>query len=398
MTGLGDDPRLGGRRWQSAMVAIVCLVGVGAAALADDAGARAEAVRQLREAYRGGPASWPAPAVDKDVAWKELGLLPGVNHPPENQPNASTTELGRLLFFDHRLSASGQIACASCHEPSMGWTDGRATGMTRGPPPHRNTPTIENTVFHTSFAWDGRAASLEEKTRESLTSATELDSSPEVAVRLITACAEYRELYAEAFPGRAVEGEGVVDAIAAFERSVVGGKSRFDAFLRGNAAALSDAEIIGLDLFRRRAGCMNCHHGPLLSDGGFHDLGMSYYGRRSEDLGKFAVTGKPSDVGRFRTPSLRNVTRTEPLTHTGLFEVPGLINMYDAGMPVLRRRAHQRDDPLFPVKSSHLRPLGLSPEDRADLAAFLGALEEPKESARHPDLPSLDTPPIVSGR
>jgi len=135
---------------------------------------------------------------------------------------------------------------------------------------------------------------------------------------------------------------------------------------------------------------MNCHHGPTFSDGHFHDLGLSFYGRTNEDLGRFHVSGDPRDKGRFRTPSLRDVTRTTPLMHTGLFELPGVLNMYNVGMSTLKRQEYQRDDPFFPVKSPHLKPLGLNRQDLADLAAFLETLEEPRHQVRPPPLPALE--------
>src|SRR5690606_9438419 len=113
--------------------------------------------------------------------------------------------------------------------------------------------------------------------------------------------------------------------------------------------------------------CLNCHNGPTLSDGKFHDVGLSYYGRKYEDLGRYRVTGRKEDVGAFRTPSLRNVARTAPYMHNGLFELDGVLGMYNAGMGTLRRTAAQADDPLFPTKSHLLKPLGLNAQDLADL-------------------------------
>jgi cytochrome c peroxidase len=129
---------------------------------------------------------------------------------------------------------------------------------------------------------------------------------------------------------------------------------------------------------------MNCHHGPLFSDGQFHNVGLSYYGRKAEDLGRYRVTGKAEDVGRFRTPSLRDVTNTEPLMHNGLFRLSGVLNMYNAGMPTPKRRAYQENDPLFPRKSPHLQPLNLTQQELADLAAFLATLAEPYRRIRPP--------------
>jgi cytochrome c peroxidase len=359
---------------------------------------RATAAERLREVYRRDPAAWPAPIVDEGVAWREIGLLPDVVHPEANPLSAAKEKLGRALFFDARLSASGKIACVSCHEPTLGWADGRAVSQPHVVAPARNTPSIRNAVFQSALFWDGRAASLEQQVEEALTNPTEMAASREQVVGMLERSSGYRKLFGEAFPGRPVSFAAAVEAVACFERTVVGGRSRFDAFLRGDTAALSDGELLGLDLFRREARCLNCHHGPVFSDGKFHDLGLSFYGRSNEDLGRHAVTNSPSDTGRFRTPSLRDVTRTTPLMHTGMFELTGVLKMYNAGMVTLKRQGFQKNDPLFPVKSPHLKPLGLNRQDLADLAAFLGTLEEPKHRERPPPLPEIDDAEVMAAR
>jgi cytochrome c peroxidase len=351
---------------------------------------RETAARQLRTIYGGDPSTWPAPDIDAGTAWKELGLLPVVVHPESNPLGTAKVELGKTLFFDARLSASHKIACVTCHEPGLGWADGRAVSHPHGTSPGRNTPTIRNVAFQPRLFWDGRTTSLEEQAEEAFTNPNEMAASREEVVLLLSESEGYRKLFADAFPGRPIEFARVVEAVACFERTVVGGRSRFDAFLKGDATALSDAELMGLDLFRREARCLNCHHGPVFSDGLFHDLGLSYYGRtQKEDRGRYAVTGDPKTNGRFRTPTLRDVTHTSPLMHTGMFELAGVLKMYNAGMVTLKRYDYQRDDPLFPVKSPHLKPLGLNRQDLADLAAFLGTLEEPGHPMRPPVLPSL---------
>lgn len=353
------------------------------------ASARAEAARQLRDVYRREPAAWPAPHIDPGVEWLEIGLLPKVVHPENNPYNTTKAELGRLLFFDARLSADGKMACVSCHEPNLGWADGRAVSQPHGRSPDRNTPTIRNVAFQKNLFWDGRAGSLEQQVEDALTNPDEMAASRDDVVRLLAKSPGYRKLFDEAFLGRPITFTAVVEAVACFERTILSGRSRFDRFMLGDAAALSDAEILGLDLFRREARCMNCHHGPTFSDGRFHDLGLSFYGRSNEDLGRHAVTGEASDRGRFRTPTLRDVTHTTPLMHTGMFELTGVLNMYNAGMVTLKRQPYQRDDPLFPVKSPHLKPLGLNRQDLDDLAAFVGALEEPRHRVLPPQLPEI---------
>jgi cytochrome c peroxidase len=348
---------------------------------------RTALARRLRQAYAGPPAAWPAPHVDPGIEWRELGLLPAVEHPPGNPYGTSKAALGRALFFDPRLSANGQMACATCHEPDRGWAENRAVSIAHGLVPARNTPTVRNAAFQRSFFWDGRAASLEDQAAEALTNQHEMAATHEHVIDTIASNPRYREWYTEAFPGRPLEFAAVVEAIACFERTLVGGRSRFDAFLRGDAAALSDAEVLGLDLFRREGRCLTCHHGPTFSDARFHDLGLSFHGRSNEDLGRFCVTHDAADKGRFRTPSLRDVTNTAPYMHTGMFQLRGVLNMYNAGMATLKRQPFERDDPTFPVKSPLLKPLGLNRQDLADLEAFLGTLAEPATPGPQPQLP-----------
>lgn len=356
---------------------------------------RAEAAR-LRRAYAGPAAGWPPPHVDPGVEWRELGLLPEAVHPADNPFTPAKAELGRLLFHDTRLSASGRLACVSCHAPHLGWADGRRTSEPAGPRPGRNAPTIRNVAFQHELFWDGRATSLEAQAVEALTNPHEMAATREHVVQVMLDSPSYRDRFAAAFPDRPVDFAGATEAIACYERTVVGGESPFDAFLRGDPAALPDAAVLGLDLFRREGRCLTCHHGPTLSDGKFHDLGLSFYRRSNEDLGRSAVTGLAADRGRFRTPSLRDVTTTEPLMHTGTFRLPGVLAMYNAGMVTLKRDAHERNDPNFPAKSRHLRPLGLNRQDLADLAAFLESLAEPPLES--PAQPSLAGEPSAAPR
>ena len=350
---------------------------------------------ELRQLYSAPPEQWPAPHIDPGVAWRELGLLPKVEHPADNPHSAAKELLGKTLFFDPRISGSGQLACASCHDPDLHWADGRTTsfGHTRkllG----RNSPTIRNVAFATSFFWDGRAATLEDQARQVLQNPDEMHATPEHVVSVLAPEKGYQILFCDAFDDETITFDRVAEALACYQRTLVGGASRFDAFLKGKSEALTDREVLGLDLFRRDGRCLHCHNGPLFSDGQFHEVGLSYYGRsKYEDLGRHRVTASPQDVGRFRTPSLRDVTATTPLMHNGLFELRGVLNMYNAGMPTLRRKPEQTNDASFPTKSPHLKPLGLNSQDLEDLASFLAALEEPKQRVRPPELPGLHPEP-----
>lgn len=349
----------------------------------------AERTKQLRDAYERAPAEWPAPTVDPEVSWKELGLLPTVVHPEGNAFSAAKAKLGQQLFFDPRLSRSGQMACASCHDPDLGWTDGRTVsfGLDRQEL-KRNAPSIMNVGLMTHFFWDGRAHSLEDQAEKVLTNAQEMDCSEDLIREHVSASQGYQEQFAAVFGDDKITIPRIAQALACFERAIVGGRSSFDGFLKGKHEALSDSAVRGLDVFRTSGRCMNCHNGPLLSDGRFHDIGLSYYGRKLEDLGRYGVTNETRDAGGFRTPSLRNISHTRPYMHNGLFELAAVLRMYNSGMPTLVPKEDQKGDARFPTKSPHLRPLGLNTQDLEDLEAFLESLTEPRLRHRPPTLPS----------
>lgn len=350
---------------------------------------------RLRALYSQPPSKWPEPTLDESVKphYVELGPLPRVEYPESNPYTDARAELGKKLFFDPRLSGSRQIACASCHEPELGWSDGRTVSFGHGRKElRRNSPTLLNIAFVKDLFWDGRAASLEEQVMEVVSNPDEMHSGMEQVMERFNKIPEYTNEFAKVFGTPEVTLPRVARAIATFERGIVSRPNDFDSFLRGNTNALSDEAIRGLHLFRTRARCANCHHGPTLSDGRFHNLGLTYYGRKLEDLGRYYVTKKPEDVGAFRTPTLRNIARTRPYMHNGLFDLDGVLNMYNAGMPTVRPRPGQENDPLFPKKSRLLQPLGLNQQDLADLKAFLESLTEVRHRIRPPELPGLSTP------
>ncbi|MEX2671748.1 MAG: cytochrome c peroxidase [Phycisphaeraceae bacterium] len=345
----------------------------------------------LRELYAQPVEQWPEPHVDEGIGWQEFGHLPRPPHPEDNPHSDEKAELGKLLFFDGRLSATGQMACISCHAPELGWADGRTTSLGHSVTAlRRNAPSIANAAHFDALFWDGRGDSIEQQVELALLNVDEMRGSRDAIVDLVRSSTEYRDRFAEAFAEDPIQFEHITKAIATYVRTVNSGRSDFDRFLNGETDRLTDAELRGLHLFRTKARCMNCHHGPLLSDGEFHDLGLSYYGRRLEDLGRYRITDKPEDVGRFRTPSLRNVTRTAPYMHNGLFGLEGVINMYNAGMATLRPRPEQENDPLFPTKSPLLKPLDLDRQEMDDLMAFLESLQEPRRRVRQPELPAID--------
>ena len=347
-------------------------------------------IAELRKIYSGPRSTWPQPHVDEEVPWTELGPIPAVTHPENNPGTPEKIELGRRLFFDPRLSGSGQLACASCHEPDMFWSDGRAVSFGHNRKQlTRNAPSLLNGGLRSSFFWDGRAESLEAQAEAVLTNPDEMHATAENMEETLSSLPEYGVWFTEVFGDSTPTMERITQALAAFERTLVGGQTRFDYFLNGKSAALSDSELAGLHLFRTDARCMNCHHGPLLTDDQFHNVGVSNYGTRFEDLGRYKVTSDPKDVGAFRTPSLRNVGRTAPYMHSGMFTLEELLTLYNSGMPSPRRKKSQADDPLFPETSARLKPLNLNEQDLADLAAFLHSLSEPPRRIEPPALPAF---------
>ncbi|SOD15078.1 Di-haem cytochrome c peroxidase [Pedobacter xixiisoli] len=201
----------------------------------------------------------------------------------------------------------------------------------------------------------------------------------------------YQPFFKEAIATEQPSLDQLVHAIATFQRRIKTSRSNFDRFVRGDTAALNDQQMLGLHLYRTKARCINCHSGPLFSDQNFHNIGFTLYGEAKEDLGRYAVTKQAEDVGKFKTPSLRNTTRTGPCLHNGMFQdLRGLVNTYNNGMPHPKRKANQLQDQLFPETSTHLKPLALSVAERDALIAFLESISTLPYPVNRPSLPGLD--------
>lgn len=332
----------------------------------------------LRRVYELPLAEWPAPMVDAGVDWQELAPLPKtVPAPPDNPTTKEKVALGERLFSDPKLSRSGQIACASCHDRELAWGDGRSVpfGHDRQPG-RRNTPSIAMAGLMTPLFWDGRATSLEAQVLHPIEDHREMASTPRDAVRRIARDAGYRPAFEAAFGDDRVDMPRIAQALAAWQRSLVPRHNRFDRFLEGRRDLLDDRQLWGLHLFRTQARCMNCHSGALLADGKFHNLGLHYHGRKLQDLGRYEVTGDPADAGAFRTPSLRNVARTGPYMHNGRFTtLRGVMNLYNVGMPRPDAPADPAADaPPFPRQDPLLHPLDLHRTELEALTDFMETL------------------------
>ncbi|MCX6317865.1 MAG: cytochrome-c peroxidase [Bacteroidetes bacterium] len=325
----------------------------------------------LREIYSRPTASWPAPHVSPSVSWKELGLLPEspIAHSDSLQP---MIELGKILFFDTKLSGSGKISCASCHDPALNWTDGKKTSVGHeGAVSKRNSPTIQNTWYYNRLFWDGRSRNLQDQAFGPINSETEMHSEMYEVMRKLSRSSAYRQMFKKAFGDEGIDPDRLTEAIAVFEKTIISRKSRFDEFLEGNKKALSNSELRGLHLFRTKARCINCHNGPLFSDNLFHNVGFS-----GAEQGYYKVSHNEADMGKIKTPSLRDVTRTGPWMHDGQFnDLQQVISRYNLAK--------------FPpgVADTLLRPLGLSVREKRDLLAFLGAISAPPVEFNKPAIP-----------
>lgn len=348
-------------------------------------------IDRLRSMYSSGDISvWPKAFIDASVSeYQEIGHLPEMEFPVDNPYSDAKKELGKTLFFDPRLSSSGQIACASCHDSEVGWGDSRRVSYGHDRQQgRRNSMTLLNVGYAENLFWDGRATSLENQVHFPVEDTLEMNFHMDMAIGRISKIKGYRTLFKEAFGDSSITDAGVRKAIATYERTIVSQSTKFDEFIDGEADVYSDEEVLGLHLFRTKARCINCHNGGYFSDNKFHNVGLTYYGRKYEDLGHYEVTGEKEDIGKFRTASLREVSRTDPYMHNGLFpHLRGVINMYNAGMPRPERKPHQENDTLFPETSPILIKLNLTDYEKYSLLQFLETLESRSWRESVPELP-----------
>jgi len=259
-----------------------------------------------------------------------LAPLPStVPAPPDNPTTTTKVELGKMLFFDPRLSGDNTMSCAACHIPDKAFGDGLALSPGAGGTPlGRNTPSCLNVGFYQSYFWDGRSRTLEEQALGPIESSAEMNQNLNELEQELAAIPGYVAEFKRAFGSRPNRGD-IAKALAAFQRTLVTGPSPFDRYLSGEKDALSNDAKEGLELFQGAARCIECHNGPMLTDGKFYRIGVSH-----KDEGRAAVTGKKSDRFRFRTPSLRNIAETAPYMHDGSMKTLNeVVTYYYRGVP-----------------------------------------------------------------
>jgi cytochrome c peroxidase len=348
----------------------------------------------------GGPV--PAPWV-----WRLPPGFPEPKVPDDNPMSEDKVQLGRRLFYDRRLSRNGEQACASCHQQARAFTDGRpvAVGST-GEHHRRNALGLANVAYASSLTWGNPLiTTLERQALLPLLGETPVElgwagHEDELFARLASD-ADYAKRFAAAFPEEkgAIHLGTITRALAAFERTLLSTDAPYDRWVRGDAAALSDAAKRGMDLFNsERLECYHCHAGFTFSDSVshagtqlpetiFHNTGLYDVDRQGSyplsDQGVFEVTGRAQDMGRFRAPTLRNVTLTAPYMHDGsIATLSDVVDTYAAG-----GRAKQLNGQPSPLQSDLVRGFTLTADEKADLMAFLESLTDTSfvQDARHAD-------------
>ena len=316
----------------------------------------------------------PAPTAS-DHAWK----LPPVPMPADNASTPERVELGKALFFDPRMSGNGAMSCASCHNPSLGWSDGLKTAVGWGGQVlGRATPTVLNTAYNTQFMWDGRKKSLEDQALGPMKTPQEMNTDFTAALARLRGVKSYVAMFDKAYPGEGVKEETIAKAIAAFERTVVVNDSAFDRWLAGDKKAMTMQQYRGYKVFTDagKGNCAACHSAPNFTDNGFHNIGITKTGDGEADPGRFAIRKVASMKGAFKTPGLRDIELTAPYFRDG-----SVSTLRD----VVEHYVRGGDDRSN--LSESMKPLKLSEQDKDDLVAFMKALSGQPKPLTVPRLP-----------
>jgi cytochrome c peroxidase len=300
-------------------------------------------------------------------------LLEEVPAPHDNQLTPERIELGKMLFFDPRLSGGGRISCATCHNPSLGWSDGLR--VARGEDMHalkRATPSLVNVGFNQFQMWDGRFHSLEDQVWTPMLASAEMHGLQDEILTKLAASPGYVAAFAKAYAGEGITRESVSKAIASFERSIVSRDAPFDRWMAGDDSAVSDSAKRGFAIFNGKGNCNACHQGGNFTDQGFHNIGL----RDDGDPGRYAITPIRISRGAFKTPTLRDVAASGPYMHNGAYRtLAEVIDHYDRG-------GDDREN-LDP----NIKPLALTAQEKKDLLEFLRTLTAPSRPFVVPQLP-----------
>jgi len=336
-----------------------------------------------------------------DWNWDLPKYVPPPRVPADNPMSEEKFQLGRRLFYDKRLSGNGTIACASCHLQERAFTDGRVVSVgSTGETTPRNAPSIINSGWHATLTWANPAmVTLERQMENPLFGERPIemgvdDANKAEIVGRFRADADYRKWFAAAFPEKAepISFETIIKAISAFQRGVVSFDSRYDQYLQGKIT-LGEAEQRGHDLFfGEKAECHHCHGGVNLDDQfihaktreaetPFHNTGLYDIDGKGAypepNRGLYDLTADPEDMGKFRAPSLRNIAVTGPYMHDGtVATLEEAIDIYSRGGRKIETGPNAGDGAASPVKSGLIVRIDFTPQEKADLLAFLKTLTD----------------------
>lgn len=336
-----------------------------------------------------------------------LAALGPPKAPPDNPQTPAKIELGKLLFFDTRLSGDASVSCATCHEPKDGWAF--PDQVSRGYPGTihwRNSQTVINSAYFNKLFWVGAAKSLEGQAPGAAKGAVAGNGEADMMEARLAFIPEYRKRFGKVFGDNWPKLSNAWKAIAAFERTLVQTDTPFDKYMRGDKKALSDQQKRGMKLFSGKANCIECHNGALFSDQQFYNVGVpraeiwsesglaqitfryeqyakgvteEMYRTIKDDAGLYYRTKEKRDKGKFRTPTLRYVVHTAPYMHNGaFFDLTEVVEFYNEGGGT---------NEFADTKTKLLKPLKLSEKEIEDLVAFIESLSGPAIKMTAPKLP-----------
>ncbi len=333
----------------------------------------------------------------------KLEPLPELSIPKDNPQTKIKIELGKLLYFDPRLSGDGSTSCATCHDPNQGFA--KSTEMSPAYPGNkhfRHSPTVLNTAYNDKLFWDGRANSLEEQAEKPIASPFEMNMNYELLEERLKSIPKYVELFKKAFPEdkNPISIKNIAKAIAAFERTIIAPNSPLDRYLKGEKNALTPQQIKGMELFLGKANCIQCHNGPNLTDNKLHITGVpkakveedpqvqavrrfvlrtsniKNYDKFDSDPGAYVSSNDEKNLYAFKTPTLRNIAITPPYMHNGVFKtLDEVIEFYNQGGGNVKN------------KDPELKKLNLTKEEKEALKAFLLSLTGQIPEIEEPELP-----------
>ena len=303
--------------------------------------------------------------------------VPVMEHPSDNKWSKVKEELGKMLYFDPRLSGSNWISCATCHNPGLGWGDGLPRTIGDGQKElGRHAPTIINSGFFEVQMWDGRKKSLEDQAQGPIAATVEMNQDYDELIMELKALPGYVNRFEKVFGKNSLTIGNIAKAIATFERSVVSKNAPYDKYWAGDKSAMSSSAVNGMNVFFGKAKCSICHNGPVFTDSGFHNIGVKPAGPLKIDLGRYNETKDELDTGAFKTPGLRDITQSSPYMHNGVEStLEDVISFYNRGGDFKENL------------SPFITPLGLSKQEEKDLVEFLKALDGEPILVTFPILP-----------